>query len=99
MIRRMMSARIHDVAVPPPVDPVAREPAPKARELVHPLVAPGGPAALEEHDELRWMGVEAREELLAESLDHRRLRVVVEVKVVHEPRGLDGVEPQQRVDP
>src|SRR5262249_35249981 len=99
MMRRMMSARIDDVAVPSAGDPVGREPLAERRERIDALVAADGPAALEEHDELRWMRVKAREEFRAEALDRARLGVVIEVKVVDEPRGLDGAQAQQRVDP
>ena len=96
-MRRMMSARIHGVAVPPPVHPVGRQPEPEAREPVHPLVAADRPAALEQHDELRRPRVEARDEFLAKPRDDRRLPIVIEVEVVEEARRLDGMEPQQRV--
>src|SRR5207249_3563655 len=68
MMRRMMSARIDDVAVSAPVDLVRQEPGSQSRELVHALVAAGGPARLEQHDELRRMRVEAPEEFFAKSL-------------------------------
>src|SRR6266700_673121 len=98
MMRRMMSARIHEVPVAPPIDPVGREPLPKPGEAVDALVAARRPPALEQQHELRRMRVEAREELVAQPPDHRCLDVVIEVEVVDEPRRLDGAEPQQRVD-
>src|SRR4030095_11338106 len=98
MMRRMMSARIYEVPVAPPIDPVGREPQPKPGEAVDTLVAGRGPPALEQHDELRRMRVEAREELVAQPPDHRRLDVVIEVEVVDEPGRLNGAEAQQRGD-
>src|SRR5436309_15312431 len=98
MMRRMMSARIYDVAVPFAVHPVGRAPPSEPREPLHALVAAVRPAPLEEHHELRRMRVEARDELLAEPLDDRGLSIVIEVEVVEEARRLDGVEPQERVN-
>src|SRR5262245_58780652 len=66
MIRRMMSARIDDVAVPAAVDAVAEEPSAKPGEVVDPLVAAARPAPLDQHDELRRMRVETGKELLAQ---------------------------------
>src|SRR5882724_1608881 len=99
MMRRMMSARIDDVAVATPIDPIGREPEPEAREGLHALVAARGPAPLEQHDELRRMRVEAPEKLFAQPPDRTGLDIVIEVEVVDEPRRLDGAQAQQRVDP
>src|SRR5207253_5058416 len=97
MMRRMMSARIDDVAVSAPVDLVRQEPGSKSRELVHALVAAGGPARLEQHDELRRMRVEAPEEFFAKSPDHPRLAIMIEVEVVDETCRLHGAQPPQRL--
>src|SRR5256885_5672630 len=97
MMRRMMSARIDDVAVSAPFDRVRQEPGSQSRELVHTLVAAGGPSPLEQHDELRRMRVEAPEKFFAKSPHHSRLAIMIEVKVVDEARRLHGVQPQQPV--
>src|SRR5437879_10677857 len=98
MMRRMMSARIDDVAVSAPVHRVGQEPGSQSRELVHTLVAAGGPSLLEQHDELRRMRVEAPEKFFAKSPHHPRLAIMIEVEVVDEARRLHGAQPQQRVD-
>src|SRR6267378_7988621 len=97
-MRRTMSARIHDVAVSSAVHPIDREPEPKGREPMDPLVAAGRPPTLEEHDELRRMRIEARDELIAEPLDDPGPAIVVEVVVVQEAGRLDRVEPQEGMD-
>src|SRR2546427_13302549 len=96
MMRRMMSARIDDVAVSAPVALVRQEPGSKSRELVHALVAAGGPARLEQHDELRRMRVEAPEEFFAKSPDHPRLAIMIEVGVGDETCRLHGAQTQER---
>src|SRR4029453_84439 len=93
MIRGMTSARIDDVAVPATVHAIRRKPEPQALEALDALVAAGGPASLEQHDELRRLRVERRQELGAEPRDRRRVAVVVEVEVVQEARGLADAEP------
>src|SRR5262249_61330726 len=98
MMGRMMSARIEHVAVAPPVDAVGRQALSESGKSLHTLVAARGPAALEQHDELRRMRVELGEEFRAQPLDRRRLYVVIEVEVVEEPGRLRGVQAQQRVD-
>src|SRR5437773_8872703 len=97
-IRRMTSARIHDVPGAPRYDPIGRKPATQLLEPLDPLVAAGRPAALEQHHDGGRLGVELRDEVGAKLLDDRCLDVVVEVEIVEEARRLDGVEPQQRVD-
>src|SRR3989442_4927163 len=52
-IRRMTSARIHDVPVTPRVDPIGREAPAQLLEPLDPLVAAIRPAALEQHHERR----------------------------------------------
>src|SRR2546425_13037599 len=61
-IRRMTSARIHDVPVAPRHDPIGRKPATQLLEPLDPLVAAGRPAALEQHHERRRGGGEPRHE-------------------------------------
>src|SRR5262245_64329625 len=99
MIRRMMSARIDDVAVPATVHAIGREPEAKALELLEALVAAGGPPPREKDDELWRVRVERPQKFGAEPRDRRRGAVVVEVEVVQEARGLADAEPQQRMNP
>src|SRR5262245_62453229 len=99
MIRRMMSARIDDVAVPATVHAIRREPEAKALELLDALVAAGEPPPLEEDDELWRVRVERLQKFGAEPRDSRRVAVVVEVEVVHEERGLADEEPKESRSP
>src|SRR3989442_7312623 len=94
-IRRMTSARIHDVPVAPRYDPIGRKPATQLLELLDPLVAAGRPAALEQHHERRRGRVEPREESGAQPLGERRLGGGGEGGTVEEgPRPERGEPPQ-----
>jgi hypothetical protein len=66
-----MSARIHDVAVPATVHAILREPEAKALEFLDALVAAGGPAPLEEDDELWRVRVERPQKFGAEPRESR----------------------------
>src|SRR2546422_211592 len=97
-MRRMTSARIHDVPVAPAVHLIGREPPAQVVEPLDPLVAAGRPAALEQHDERRRMRVETRDEVGVKPADDGCVHIVIEVKVVQKACRLHGAEPQQRMD-
>src|SRR4030095_9823373 len=98
MIRLMMLARIHDVAIPSTVHPVAREPAPKTLERLDASIPAGRPSALEQHDELRRARIEGGDELVAEPRNDPRVLIVIEVEGVEKEGRLDGAQAQERGD-
>src|SRR5438552_19203540 len=61
-IRRMTSARIHDVPVAPRDDPIGRKTETQLLEPLDPLVAAGRRAPVEPHHERRRVRVEPREQ-------------------------------------
>src|SRR3989442_12361022 len=97
-IRRMTSARIHDVPVAPRHDPIGRKPATQLLEPLDPLVAAGRPAALEQHHERRRGGGEPPPEDRANVLDDRGLPAGVEGENVDEARGHGGRGPPRPRD-
>src|SRR4051812_45393333 len=94
MTLRIVSLRIDPVAVPLTRHGVAgREPVRERGEAVDPLVAARGPAGFPQDHERRRARAQITHELGSQPLDHRRVGVMVEMKVVHEPCRLDEPRP------
>src|ERR671936_2588660 len=66
-------------------------------EAVEPLVPAPWPAALEHDDGARGVRAQVMQEFGAQRAHDRRRRVVKEVEVVQEARGLPNAEAEQRV--
>src|SRR2546428_9564223 len=90
------------------IEPVARarqrrlvslaQPRGERREALDPLVAAGGPAALEDDDHAWRARAEAADELRAQRAPHPRVLVAGEAEVVEEERGLAPAEPEERAE-
>src|SRR3990170_3765103 len=91
------------------IDPVARafaveairpfEPLVEGGPLPHPVVPRPKPRLLKQHDERGRLVPEPLDELAAEGLDRRMGRVMIEVKIVQEPRGLADAQKEEGMDP
>src|SRR3989442_10765432 len=85
MILRTCSLRIDAVSGALAVEAVGgRHPGAGRREALDPLVPARRPPLLEDHDELRWRGLQVPQEFGAEPPDERPGHVVEEVEVVDE---------------
>src|SRR6266508_2335682 len=77
---------------------VGRQKSRDLRQIIQPLVAGAAPRVAEDHDRRRAPPDEATREFRPERLDAGIGRVVEEVQVVQEARGLADVEAEERVN-
>src|SRR5215813_14032143 len=70
----------------------------EGREARNAFIAPGRPAALEQHDQARGASVEITDEFRAKRLYDRAVLVVEEMKVVEKARGLAHAQAKEGVD-
>src|SRR5881396_1915513 len=95
---RIVSLRIDPIPVAFARDAVLRgEPFLERGKAIETLVAVHGPSRLPQDDEGRRVRAQIVYQLGAQPLDHRRVDVVIEVEVVHEPCRLDEPAAQERV--